>query len=195
MNRFTSILWAATTLFLSVSFVQPALAQSISEAPRAEYYLAREMFEAGRLADASEGFKLTLSRSMQIREQPWIDSIPPLVMLGEAYFQSGKVAQAMEQFDAALMIALSYPDWLDQVALPTEVVPFESKLKGINWFTLSRAAQMSAPPEPGQLQVNAAGPAAAGQPMAISTRVDSAEVLRAMGLCHYSSRRDTRTVS
>lgn len=181
MNRLSQIFFAAATALIITIGSPFVFAQAVGEAPRAEYYLAREMFEAGRLADASEGFQLAISRSLRVREQAWIDSIPPLVMLGEANFQSGKVAQAMEQYDAALMIAISFPDWLDQVVLPADLQPFESKVKGINWFTPSRATQVSAPPEPGQLRVNP-GAAGAGQPMAITTRVDTAELLRTLGL-------------
>ncbi len=181
MNRSTRLFLAVAALFIAESFASSLFAQAVGEAPRSEYYLAREMYEAGRLADASEGFQLTLARSMKVREQPWIDSIPPLVMLGEAYFQSGKVAQAMEQYDAALMIALGFPDWIDQVSVAPELLPYESKLKGINWFIPSRASQVMGIPEPGQLTVNPGG-AGAGQPMAVTTRVDTAEILRSMGL-------------
>ena len=55
---------------------------------------------------------------MRIEEQPWIDSIPPMVMLGESYFHVGKVGTlAMEQYDKALEIALAYrSNWIEQVA-------------------------------------------------------------------------------
>ncbi len=189
MNQFKSFSQPAlTSLAHLLILVQSLLlstellhAQSAAEAPRPEYYMARERYETGRLADASEGFQLALQRSMRVREQAWIDSIPPMVMLGESYFQMGKVAQAMEQYDAALIIALSYPNWIEQVAAPVELQPLESKTKGINWFAPSRVSQATMTPEPGQLTVTPTG-AGVGQPMAISTRVDAAEVLRAMGL-------------
>jgi len=189
MNRFKSFSLHAFTslvylLILAQSLVQPTEqlhAQSVAEAPRAEYYLARELYETGRLADASEGFQLALQRSMRVRDQAWIDSIPPMVMLGESYFQMGKVAQAMEQYDAALMVALAHPMWIEQVAAPVELQPLDSKTKGINWFTPSRATQSTMTPQPSQLSVTPAA-AGVGQPLAVSTRVDSAEVLRTMGL-------------
>ncbi len=170
------------TAFLSlVPFSERLSAQTVGEAPRAEYYLARDLYETGRLADAAEGFRLALSRSMQIREKPWIDSIPPMVMLGESYFHVGKVALAMEQYDAALAVALDYPIWMEQVVIPPELQPLDSKSKGINWFTPSRPTQPTMTPEAGQLSVEVVGQGAS-QPIALTARVDASEVLRTMGL-------------
>ena len=171
----------AAALLSLVACGQRLSAQAVGEAPRAEYYLARELYETGRLADAAEGFQLALSRSMRIREKPWIDSIPPLVMLGESYFHIGKVALAMEQYDAALAVALDYPIWMEQVSLPADLQPLESKSKGINWFTPAYPTQPTATPEAGQLSVDVVGQGVA-QPQAMATRVDSSEVLRTMGL-------------
>lgn len=172
---------AVAALLLLIPLNEPSVAQSAGEAPRAEYYLAREMYETGRLAEAAEAFRLTLSRSMRIKEEPWIDSIPPMVMLGESYFHVGKVTLAMEQYDNALKIALTYPNWLEQVSAPVEIQPFESKLKGINWFTASRPTRAAATPEPGQLAVELAAPGVA-QPVQSLARIDTSEVLRAMGI-------------
>ena len=178
----SKMLVIAAALLFFVPLSEKSLAQAVGEAPRAEYYLARELYETGRLADAAEGFRVTLTRSMRIREKPWIDSIPPMVMLGESYFHVGKVALAMEQYDAALEVALAYSNWIEQVAAPVELQPLDSKLKGINWFTSSRLTHSSTTPEPGQLTVDVVGQPGVGQPMALSTRVDTSEVLRTMGI-------------
>lgn len=174
-------LFGATSFLLLFLVSDRTLGQAAGEAPRAEYYLARELFETGRLADAAEGFRVTLSRSMRIREKPWIDSIPPMVMLGESYFHLGKVALAMEQYDAALAVALEYPNWLEQIAAPTELLPLDNKSKGINWFTPSLPTHPTATPEAGQLSVDLVNQAGVG-PTALSAKVDSAEVLRTLGL-------------
>ena len=181
LHAFNSLIYLTLVTQWLMPTAVPLYAQSVVDAPRADYYLAREFYETGRLADASEAFRLVLQRSMRVRDQAWIDSIPPMVMLGESYFQMGKVAQAMEQYDAALMVALAYPNWIEQVVAPVDLQPLDNKSKGINWFAPSRATQSTAIPEPGQLAVNPAG-GGVGQPMAVSTRVNSAEVLRTMGL-------------
>ena len=175
-------LFVVAALLSLVPTIEKSWAQAISEAPRAEYYLARELYETGRLADAAEGFRLTLSRSMRIREKPWVDSIPPMVMLGESYFHVGKVAMAMEQYDAALEVALAYSNWFEQVDAPVQLQPLDSKLKGINWFSPTHPTHPTVTPEPGQLTVDVVGQPGVGQPMALSTRVDSSEVLRTMGI-------------
>lgn len=179
MTSKTLIAVAALTLLAPLN--ARSLAQTVGEAPRAEYYLARELYETGRLADAAEGFRLTLSRSMRIKEQPWIDSIPPLVMLGESYFHVGKVTMAMEQYDKALEVALAYSNWLEQASAPVDLLPHESKMKGINWFTASRPTHGAATPEPSQMTVELIGQAG-GPPIELSARVDASEILRAMGI-------------
>ena len=174
-------IFVAATFMSLVACSEHVSAQTVGEAPRAEYYVARELYETGRLADAAEGFQLTLSRSMRIREILWIDSIPPLVMLGESYFHVGKVGLAMEQYDAALAVALDYPNWMEQVVAPPELQPLESKSKGINWFTPSRPTQPTTTPESGQLSVDVVGQGVS-QPIALTARVDASEVLRTLGL-------------
>ncbi len=166
--------------FVAFASCGTVLAQSVSDAPRSEYYFARELYEAGRLVDAAEGFKVALSRSFKVQEQSWIDSIPSHVMLGEAYFHLGKVVAAMEHYDAALMIFLNNANWIEQIKA-TEPGPLESKLKGVNWFALSRAIQLAALPDPAQLSVDVAAPGV-GQPTALSTKIDAAEILRTLGL-------------
>lgn len=168
----------AVVLLFVMSLGKLSVAQTGGEAPRAEYYLARELYETGRMAEAAEGFRLTLTRSLRIEEQPWIDSIPPMVMLGESYFHVGKVGMAMEQYDKALEIALSRSRWIEQVVASVDVQPLDSKLKGINWFTPTRPTQSAIVPDPGQLTLDRVG----GQSIPLNARVDSTEVLRTMGI-------------
>ncbi len=179
MTSKTQLILAA--LLLIAPLGGRCLAQTIREAPRSEYYLARELYETGRLADAAEGFRLTLTRSERIKEEGWIDSIPPMVMLGESYYHMGKVTMAMEQYDNALKIAMAYSNWIEQVAAPIELRPLDSKLKGINWFTASRSTHSSATPEPGQLTIELVGQGV-GAPIELTARVDVSEVLRAMAV-------------
>ncbi len=172
------------TLLVFIAIViaswQSVRGQSVSDAPRSEYYFARELYEAGRLVDAAEGFKIALARSFKVQEQAWIDSIPSHVMLGEAYFQSGKVLAAMEHYDAAITIFLNHPNWIEQIRA-VESGGLESKTKGVNWFSLSRNIQLAAVPDAAQLSVDIGGPGV-GQPTALTTKIDAAEILRTLGL-------------
>lgn len=164
------------------------MGQAVSELPRAEYYVAKELFGAGRIAEAAEGFTAAGQRARRIGEQRWIDSIPPLVMLGECYYQQGNLTLAMEQYDAALLLMLNYPKWIDRVDAGSEQLPFhEAAAKGINWFPMSVAARTVAIPEaieiaidPLQAQVGPQGGIIA--PVSLVTRLDSTEVFRTLAV-------------
>lgn len=170
------------------------MGQAVSELPRAEYYVAKELFGAGRIAEAAEGFTAAGQRARRIGEQRWIDSIPPLVMLGECYYQQGNLTLAMEQYDAALMLMLNYPKWIDRVEAGAEQLPFlEPAAKGINWFPMTVAARTVAIPEaieiaidPLQAQVGPQGGIIA--PVSLVTRLDSTEIFRtlAVAMCRRS---------
>jgi CHAT domain len=164
-----------------------ATCQQVSEAPRAEYYVARDLFETGRLLEASEGFRISAARSLSVDNKAWIDSIPPLVMQGECMRLQGKIAQAMGLYDSAVKIFLEHQGWINQIQFNAESLPaIETKSKAITWHTSTRRTQTAMRPEPGLLTVDLGQPqAGAGQPMAMVTRVDAAEVLRTIGLAIY----------
>ncbi|MCA9126469.1 MAG: hypothetical protein KDB22_05265, partial [Planctomycetales bacterium] len=174
-------------LFLTVCWflsccVSHGFAQALSELPRAEYYVARELFGAAHMQDAAEGFETALSRARRIGDQRWIDSVPPLVMLGECYYQQGNIAAALEQYDAALMLVLAHPAWPDQLETVAEQLPNREAVKGINWFQRSQPIQLLGIPEgiqisvdPTQAQVGPQGAVVA--PVSLVTRLDVAEVL------------------
>jgi tetratricopeptide (TPR) repeat protein len=165
-----------------------AFGQAVSELPRTDYYLARELLRVGRTIDAADGFKVALNRARRIGEQRWVDSIPPLVMLGECYYQQGSLALALEQYDAALMLALTHAGWIDQIELQPEQLPdLDFASRGINWLAKSRPTRAVAVPEGLQISVDPtqaqAGPSGVPvAPVSLVTRLDVAEVMRAMGI-------------
>ncbi len=116
------------------------LAQATPELPRTEYYVARDLYDAGNINEATEGFRVAVNRGHQLKGQRWIDCVPPLVMLGECYFQQGAIAQALEQYDAALMVTLTYPNWADAMRAPESPQELPSDAKSISWFKLNRVA-------------------------------------------------------
>ncbi len=175
-------------VWLLLAMLNTLQAQPVAELPRAEYYVARELFRVGRTLEAADGFQATLNRSRRLGEKRWVDSIPPLVMLGESYYQQGNLAQALEQFDAALMIALANPGWIDQVQIQMEQLSeLDSSNKSIQWFTKSRPTKSVIVPaglqlavDPTQAQVTPQGGVVA--PVSLVTQLDVTEVLRTLGI-------------
>lgn len=184
--RFRGWLWWLACVCLWSDL--PAHAQPVSDLPRAEYYVARELFHAGRTLEAGDGFQAALNRSRRMGERRWIDSIPPLVMLGECYHQQGNLAMALEQYDAALMLALANPSWIDQIEIPTEqLAELDVSSKGINWFAKSRPTRTLLVPaalqiavDPTQAQTTPQGAVVA--PISLVSQLDVTEVLRTMGI-------------
>ncbi|MFN3191697.1 MAG: CHAT domain-containing protein [Aureliella sp.] len=172
--------------FLSTGDV--VLAQAVSDLPRAEYYVARELHGAGRIAEAAEGFNAALSRARRVGQNRWIDSVPPMVMLGECFYERGNVAAALEQYDAALMLILQNQNWVNELQYDLEQLPLlDGYPKDIDWFQRSRPSQPVAIPEAVQFLVDPtqAQPTPQGGvtvPVTLLTRLDATEVLRTTGI-------------
>lgn len=184
-----AILTGLTAGGTGVSSAQaPAVNVASSELPRPDYYIARDLFDSAQMQDATEGFQSAFRRARQIGQQRWIDSIPPLVMLGECYYQQGSIAMAMEQYDAALVLALANPNWIDQIVVPNGVLPTTNAVnKKINWGTSSRNRPLAVISESIQVAVDptAAQPLPNGgavAPVSMVTRLDVAEVLRTLAI-------------
>lgn len=165
-----------------------ALCQAVPELPRLDYYIARDLYDAGNIGEATEGFRNAINRSHQVGQQRWIDSVPPLVMLGECYYQQGAIAQALEQYDAALMLVLAYPTWAENMRGPEPQPISTSELKGINWAKLARRTQLVHAPNVVLVPLEAAKAVkATGQPgtpaaAAPIMRLDVPEVIRCLAI-------------
>ncbi len=164
-----------------------ARAQAVSELPRAEYYVAREMLGAGATLPALEGFEAAFKRARQVGQTRWIDSIPPLVMAGECYYRQGNLPAALQQYDQALQLAIANPGWVDRLDIAVEQLPPQEFNRGVNWFSRPTNSTLLSVPESVQLAVD---PLQAQQgpqggvvaPVSLVTRLDIAEVLYTMGL-------------
>lgn len=164
---------------------RPAAAQP-AELPRLEYYVARDLYDAGNIGDATEGFRVSLNRGHQVNGQRWVDAVPAMVMLGECYYQQGAIAQALQQYDAALNICLAFPNWPDAIRSP-ENLPEVTDNKGINWTKLSRSANLIRVPgslqiavDPTQARFNADGVLIPGGTAIM--RLDVPEVMRCLAV-------------
>lgn len=174
-------------LLLLACFGSSARGQAVSELPRAEYYLARELYGAGAHLTALEGFTTAYDRGRKVGNARWVDSIPPLVMAGECLYQQGKVSQALQQYDAALTLLLQNPTWIEQLDLVIEEIPTQEFGKGVNWFAQPTSASILAIPEAIQLavdplaaQVNQQGGVVV--PVSLVTRLDAAEVFYSLAI-------------
>lgn len=188
MKCFASLTVVSLSMFSCVCSVSALQAQVVSDLPRAEYYVANALFGGGRLFDARGGYETAFSRGRRVGDARWVDSIPPLVMLGECDFQQGNLAAALTKYNSALSLLVTHSDWIDQLEVPVEQAPeLDNISKGINWFRKSVNTSPLAIPQsiqisidPTQAQVDAQGNVVA--PVSLLTRLDATEVLRTAGL-------------
>ena len=185
MTRCTLLFWLLASSAAWLVDASPAHAQP-AELPRLEYYVARDLYDAGNIGEATEGFRVSLNRGHQVNGQRWIDAVPPMVMLGECYYQEGAIAAALQQYDAALNICLAFSTWPDAIRSP-ENLPEITENKGVNWAKLARQTNLIRVPsslqvavDPAQARFNADGALIPGGTAIM--RVDVAEVMRCLSV-------------
>ncbi|MEZ6133553.1 MAG: hypothetical protein R3C53_01455 [Pirellulaceae bacterium] len=175
-------------LVLSICLSNAVLGQAISDLPRAEYYVAKELYGVGRTGDAVAAFNSAIKVARRVGQDRWIDSIPPMVMLGECYYQQGNLALALEQYEAALSIGLAHPTWIDQIEVGVEQLPpLDALAKSPSWFARTQPFAPVAIPEGVQIAIDPTGaaPGPGGTivaPVSLITRLDATEVLKTLGI-------------
>jgi len=107
-------------LLILALLAAPARAQQRG-APSDLYYSAFGWFYDGNYKDASRLFNTELRGAIKIGPMRWIDSICYYTMIGECYYETGDLSQALECYTAALEWYLAYPDWMMRVRFPDAI--------------------------------------------------------------------------
>ncbi len=111
---------------------------------RPEYYTACDFFADGQTSQAAIVFEAALSQSRMVNNQRGIDSIPPLVKLGECLLEQCDIGMALERYDAALQISLLSQRWLPLLKPSNGSSRPEPRIREIPWAVNSRGTQMGA---------------------------------------------------
>lgn len=112
----------ATGLFLTAA-ASLALAQQDRTVPRANYFLAFGPLHDGDYDEALRAFRSAGQTGVVSSEGRWVDSICYHTMVGECQYQMGNYAQALEQFDSALRLAVAHQNWLLRIQFPDAIQP------------------------------------------------------------------------
>lgn len=107
----------------------------IKRIPSERYYRGVELIEAGRFSEAANFYNTELRGAMKLGTNLWIDSICYYAMLGETYYQSGNFDEALKNYNAALTVALAFPNWQSRVTYTSGV---SSRPKGVSPWGASR---------------------------------------------------------
>ena len=83
--------------------------------PNPAYYAAVNEFYRGQYRDAERAFQRMTRSGVQAGQARWIDAICYHAMYGEVLYHEGRNAEALQAFDQACLMLLTYPDFLKQV--------------------------------------------------------------------------------
>jgi len=111
---------------------------------RPEYYTASDFFADGQTSQAAIVLETALSQSRMVNNQRGIDSVPPMVKLGECFLEQCDIGMALERYDAALQISLESTRWLSLLKPPTGSTRPETRVRDVPWAVNTRGTQMGA---------------------------------------------------
>jgi hypothetical protein len=97
---------------------------------RPEFYAAIDFYEDAQTLQAFEGFQQALAQSRQVNGERGIDSVPPLVMMGECLLTQGDIGAALDKFESALAISIQCSGWISLISNPGTERPCRIEGKG-----------------------------------------------------------------
>ncbi len=116
--------------------------------PREDYFLSFQPFYDGDYRTAGKTFQLSAKSGVRVGVNRWVDSICYHTMMGECHYQMGQLPLALEQYDAALRLYLSNPNWMLRVKFPATIRQMNSaRARTINWGQSQRNVRMGQFPD------------------------------------------------
>src|SRR4051812_41977811 len=106
---------AFAAIVLALLVAGTAAAQLGDEIPHGSYYAAVRAVYSGEYKTAAKELARETQRGIHSPTTRWIDSICYYAMLGEVLYHQGRNTEALNQFDQACELLISYPNWLLQV--------------------------------------------------------------------------------
>ena len=122
--------WVAMVFCLSVAAPRPTWGQAgLRAIPHPEYFDGFGEFYNGDYKSARQIFRNGATSAYKTPAGQWVDSICYHAMLGECHYQMGDLANALDQFNAALNLFIANRDWMLRVQYPAAI---NQKVLGIN---------------------------------------------------------------
>lgn len=113
-SRFLAAAVAAVWMAVGPATAKPLAAQQDS-IPSTLYYAVFPVYYSGNFNDAIKGFERAGRTAIKGVNGRWIDSICYHTMTGEAYYQMGNNAKALDHHRSALQQYLQAPNWMVRV--------------------------------------------------------------------------------
>jgi hypothetical protein len=118
------------------------------------HYTGLDLLADGQTIAAYQAFEEAYAQSRQVGNDRGIDSVPPLVMMGECLYLQGDIGGALQYFDAALNVSVQCSPWLSLLGPSAPVERAESRNKDPLWSpSNSRNAAMGPAPHAWQIRL------------------------------------------
>ncbi|MDZ4783344.1 MAG: tetratricopeptide repeat protein, partial [Planctomycetia bacterium] len=106
-----------------IARAQPALPQTAATrvVPPPSYFFVFGDYFDGEFTKAGKDFNAEGRGAIKDAQGNWIDSICFHTMVGECYYQMGKLPQALDHYNQALALYLAFPDWMIRVQFPPTI--------------------------------------------------------------------------
>ena len=156
--------------------------------PNDLYYAAYQLYYEGEFRDAGTAFRRAARGGVVSSRGRWIDSICYYTMMGECYYRLGQLDDALEQYAAALRLALRHEGWTARIRWPERVDVSQRAIpRPPTWGVSQRNRPLAQiPPKMQMVQgdVDTATAAASGGLLQqrFNVTVDAEEVLRCTAL-------------
>ncbi len=117
----------------------PARAQ-MRERPSLGYFAAFSALHEGEYSDALNGFRHEGGGAIKTPQARWIDSICYEAMVGECYYQMGRLREALDHYTAAVQLYVAYPDWMIRVRFSPMIQPSAAGVR-VPWGVSTRRSR------------------------------------------------------
>jgi len=128
------VLWAGGT------FTAACFAQLERHTPTLRYQAAFSDFYEGEYGDALDVFRDEARGAIKTPQSRWIDSICYETMVGECYYQMGRLREALDHYTAALTLYSAFSDWMIRVNFPPAIRPSSRQVQ-IPWGSSTRQSR------------------------------------------------------
>jgi hypothetical protein len=125
--------------------VPPAVAQIApgDGVPRRVYFNSLPAYYEGDYRNALGSFLNEERSGIQNATSRWIDSICYFTMAGECYYQLGQLPDALDQYNTALKLYVTYSNWMMRVQFPQVIGPATAGVvRATPWGQSKRAARV-----------------------------------------------------
>lgn len=110
------------------------------ERPSLGYLAAFSQFYEGEYVDALKMFRGEAGGGVKTPQARWIDSICYETMVGECYYQMGRLSEALDHYTAAVQLYVAYSDWMTRVRFSPTIRPSSTQVR-IPWGVSSRRSR------------------------------------------------------